>query len=100
MKEALYKTMGDEFKGVQYALFLKRIKYKRSKDGTKMTTNGITLQVTKTPGITVADIRVDMAEKWQIMTVKTGGTLFGKTFIPFGKEGHIGDDVMTNIIQQ
>jgi hypothetical protein len=50
-----------------------------------MTTNGITPQVTKTPGITVADFRADMAEKWQIMTAKTGGTLFGKTFIPFGK---------------
>jgi hypothetical protein len=32
MKEALYKMMGDEFKGVQYALFPKTIKYKRSKD--------------------------------------------------------------------
>jgi hypothetical protein len=31
---------------------------------------------------------------------KNGGTLFGKTFIPFGKEGDIGDDFMTNIIQQ
>jgi hypothetical protein len=26
------------------------------------------------------------------MTVKNGGTLFGKTFIPFGKEGDIGDE--------
>jgi hypothetical protein len=36
---------------------------------------------------------------------KNGGTLFGKTlfgknFIPFGKERDIGDEVMTNIIQQ
>jgi hypothetical protein len=31
---------------------------------------------------------------------KNGGTLFRKTFIPFGKEGDIGDEVMTNIIQQ
>jgi hypothetical protein len=31
---------------------------------------------------------------------KNGGTLFGKTFIPFGKEGDIGDEVMTTIIQQ
>jgi hypothetical protein len=30
--------MGDEFKGVKYALFPKAIKYKRSKDGAKMTT--------------------------------------------------------------
>jgi hypothetical protein len=42
----------------------------------------------------------DMAEKWQRMTSKTRGTLFGKTFIPFGKEGDIGDKVMTKIIQQ
>jgi hypothetical protein len=41
-----------------------------------------------------------MAEKWQKLTVKNGGTLFGKTFIPFGKEGDIGYEVMTNIIQQ
>jgi hypothetical protein len=39
--------MGDYFKGVQYAFFPKTIKYKWSKDGANMTTNGITLQVTK-----------------------------------------------------
>jgi hypothetical protein len=81
-------------------LFPKTIKYKRSKDGANMIANGITLQATKTPGITAADFRVDMAGKWQRMTAKIGGTLFGKTFIPFGKEGDIGDEVMTNIIQQ
>jgi hypothetical protein len=92
--------MGDEFKDIQYALFPKTINYKRSKDGANMTTNEITLQVTKTPSITVADFWADMAEKWQRMTAKTGGTLFGKTFILFGKEGDIGDEIMTNIIQQ
>jgi hypothetical protein len=56
--------------------------------------------VTKTPGITAVDFRAEMAEKWQKMTSKNGGTLFGKTFIPFWKEGDIGDEVMTNIIQQ
>jgi hypothetical protein len=65
-----------------------------------MSTNGITLHVTKTPGITAADFHAEMAEKWQKLTAKDGGTLFGKTFIPFGKEGDIGDEVMTNIIQQ
>jgi hypothetical protein len=100
MKEALYKMMGDEFKEVQYALIPKTIKYKRSKDRAKMATNGIILQVTTTLGITVADLRAGMEENWQQMTAKTGGTLFGKTFTPFGKEGDIGDEVMTNIIQQ
>jgi hypothetical protein len=40
-----------------------------------------------------------MAEKWQSMKAKTGGTLFGENFIPFSKDGGIGDEVMTNIIQ-
>jgi hypothetical protein len=56
--------------------------------------------VTKTPGITAADFHAEMAENWQKLTVKNGGTLCGKAFIPFGKEGDIGDEVMTNIIQQ
>jgi hypothetical protein len=57
MKDALCNTMGETFKKVHYAFFPKTIKYKRSKDGAKMSTNGITLQVTKTPGITAADFR-------------------------------------------
>jgi hypothetical protein len=100
MKEALHNMMGEAFKGVHYALFPKTIKYKRSKDGEKMSTNGITLHVTKTPGITAEYLRAEMAEKWQKLTAKNGGTLFIKTFIPFGKEGDIGHEVMTNIIQQ
>jgi hypothetical protein len=41
-----------------------------------------------------------MAEKWQKINAKNGGTLYGKTFIPFGKEGDMGDAIMTNVIQQ
>jgi regulator of replication initiation timing len=41
-----------------------------------------------------------MAEMWQRMTAKTGGNVFGKTSISFGKEGDIGDEVMTSMIQQ
>jgi hypothetical protein len=100
MKDALCNMMGETFKNVRYALFPKTIKYKRSNDGAKMSTNGITLQVTNTPGITASYFRTEMAEKWQKLTAKNGGTLFDKTFIPFGKEGDIGDEVMTNIIQQ
>jgi hypothetical protein len=99
MKDALCNNMGETFKNVHNALFPKTIKYKRSKDGAKMSTNGITLQVTNTPSITATDFSAEMAEKWQKLTAKNGGTLFGKTFIPFEKEGDIGDEVMTNIIQ-
>jgi hypothetical protein len=63
-----------------------------------MTMNGITLQVAKTSGITAADFSADMAEKWQRLTVKTGGTLFSKTFISFGKEVDIEEEFMTTII--
>jgi hypothetical protein len=94
MKDALCNIMGETFKNVHYVLFPKTTKYKRSKDGAKMSTNGITLQVTNTPGITTADFRAEMVEKWQKLTAKS------KNFIPFGKEGDIGDEVMTNIIQQ
>jgi hypothetical protein len=87
MKDALCNVMGETFKKVHYAFFTKTIKYTHSKDGANMSTNGITLQVTDTPGITAADFRAEMAEKWQKLTAKKGGTLFGKTFIPFGKEG-------------
>jgi hypothetical protein len=92
--------LGDEFKEVQYAFSPKNIKYKRSKDGEKMRKNGITLQVTKTPGITIAYLRAGMAEKLQRMTSKNGGTHFGKKNIPFGKEEDIGYEVMINTIQQ
>jgi hypothetical protein len=44
--------------------------------------------------ITAADFHADMAERWQCLMVKTCGTLFGKTFIPFRKEGDIRDDVI------
>jgi hypothetical protein len=100
MKDALCNMMGETFKNVHNALFPKTINYKRSKEGAKMSTNGITLQVTKTSGIKAAGFRAEMAEKWQKLTAKNGGTLLGKNFIPFGKEGDIGDEVMTNIMQQ
>jgi hypothetical protein len=65
-----------------------------------VTTHGITLEVAKTMGIAAADFCANMAERWQRLTVKTGGTLFGKTFIPFGNEGYIGGEAMPTLIQQ
>jgi hypothetical protein len=76
MKEALYNMMGEEFKGVTYALFPKISKYKRSKYGAKMTTNGITLQVANTPGITAIDFSADMAEKWEPIIEKWWNSLW------------------------
>jgi hypothetical protein len=41
-----------------------------------------------------------MTEKWQGLTAKAGGTLWGKNFIPFDREGGMGDAVMTAVFQQ
>jgi hypothetical protein len=65
-----------------------------------MSTTGVTLQVSKTEGITETEFRANMAEKWQQLDAKTGGYLFGKKFIPFGKEGDLGDDIMMAIISK
>jgi hypothetical protein len=92
--------MGEEHKEVQYALFPKSINYKRLSDGVRLTTTGVTMQIAKSSNATAADFRASMAEKWQRINANNGGTLYSKTFIPFGKEGDTGDTIMTNVIQQ
>jgi hypothetical protein len=63
-----------------------------------MSNTGVTIQVVITEGITATQFRANMAEKWQQLDANTGGSIFGKKFIPFGKEGDLGDDIMTAII--
>jgi hypothetical protein len=65
-----------------------------------LTTNSIAIQVAKTENTSSTSFRAAMAEKWQGLTAKTGGTLWGKTFISFGREGDMGDAVMTAEFQQ
>jgi hypothetical protein len=100
IKERLRELMGEEHKEVQYALFPKSINYERVSDGVRLTTTGVTMQIAKSPNVTAADFRASMAEKWQRINVKNGGNLYRKTFIPFGKEGDMGDAILTNVIQQ
>jgi hypothetical protein len=100
IKERLRELMGDEHKEVQYTLFPKMINYKRVSDGVRLTTTGVTMQIAKSPNLVAADFRASMAEKWQKINAKNGGTLYGKTFIPFRKEGDMGDAIMTNVFQQ
>jgi hypothetical protein len=99
MKYQLQATMNKEFKDIKYALFPRNDKYKQS-DGMMLKTNGIAIQVVKTANTSSSDFRAAMAEKWQGLTAKTCGTLWSKTFIPFGREGDMGDDVMTAVFQQ
>jgi hypothetical protein len=100
IKERLRELMGDEHKEVQHALFPKTINYKCVLDGVRLATTGVTMQIAKSPSPVAADFCASMAEKWQKINTKNRGTLYGKTFIPFGKEGDMGDAIMTNIIQQ
>jgi hypothetical protein len=99
MKEQLQAMMNKELKDIKYALFPCTVKYKRS-DGMMLTTNGIVIQVAKTENTLSTSFRAAMAEKWQGLTAKTGGTLWGKTFITFGREGGMGDAAMTAVFQE
>jgi hypothetical protein len=92
MKEQLHAMMNKEFKDIT-------IKYKRS-DGMMLTTNSIAIQVDKTENTLSTSFRAAMAEKWQGLTAKIGGTLWGKTFISFGREGGMVDAVMIAVFQQ
>jgi hypothetical protein len=98
IKERLIAMMTKDDNEIKLAIFPKTIKYKIVKDGKAISTTGVTLKVAKTEGITSTEFRANMAEKWQHLDAKTGGSLFGKKFIPFGKEGDLGDDIMTAII--
>jgi hypothetical protein len=55
--------MGEEFKCIQYAFFLKTIKCKRSNASANMNTNVITLQMAKHTGATAASFQADTAER-------------------------------------
>jgi hypothetical protein len=100
IKERLIAMMTKDDKEIKLAIFPKTIKYKIVKDGKAMSTTGVTLQVSKTEGITATEFRANMAEKWLQLDAKTGGYLFGKKLIPFGKEGDLGDDIMMAIISK
>jgi hypothetical protein len=63
------------------------------------TTNIIDIQVAKTENTSSTYFRAAMVEKWQGLTAKTGGTLWGKTFITFCREGDMGDAVKTALFQ-
>jgi hypothetical protein len=99
MKEQLQAMVNKEFEDIKYELFPRPIKYKRSY-GMMLKTSGIATQVSKTENTSSTPFRAAMAEKWQGLTAKAGGTLWGKIFINFSREGDMGDAVMTAICKQ
>jgi hypothetical protein len=100
IKERLIAMMTKDNKEIKLAIFPKTINYKIVKDVKFTSTTGVTLQVAKIEGITATEFRANMAEKWQQLDAKTGGSLFGNKFTPFGKESYLGYDIMMAIISK
>jgi hypothetical protein len=59
---------------------------------------GVTIQVTKKQGMDLNLLRETIAQKWQMLNIRTSGSLFGKHFIHFGRSGDMGNAIMTHII--
>jgi hypothetical protein len=101
IEERIREFMGEEHKEVKYSLFPKTINYKHVSDGVRLATIGVTMQIVKSAYLVAADFRASMEDKWKNINAKGKENMFGKIFIPFGKEGGgMGDVIMTNVIQQ
>jgi hypothetical protein len=98
MREAIKDQMPIEDANVEWALFPKTIYYTRASEGVKLSTSGVSLQVTKQAAFQVDSTREDIAKMWQKVSPLKGGTLVGKHFAPFAKSGNMGDSITTRII--
>jgi hypothetical protein len=68
MREAINNQMPIEYANVEWALFPKTIYYMRASDGVKLSTSGVSLQVTKQAAGQVDSTREDIAKMWQKVT--------------------------------
>jgi hypothetical protein len=100
MREAIKDQMPIEYANVEWALFPKTIYYTRASDGVKLSTSGVSLQVTKQSAGQVDSTREDIAKMWQKVSPLKGGPLVGKHFFPFGISGDMGDSTTTQIIHR
>jgi hypothetical protein len=100
MREANKDQMPIEYANVEWALFPKKKYYTGASDGVKLSTSGVSLQVTKQAAGQVDSTREDIAKMWQNVSPLRGGPLVGKHFVPFGKPGDIGDSITTQIIHR
>jgi hypothetical protein len=87
MREAIKEHMPIEYANVEWALFPKTIYYMRVSDGVKMSTSGVSLQVTKQKAGRVDSTQEEIAKIWQNVSLLKGAPLVGKNFVPFGKSG-------------
>jgi hypothetical protein len=72
IREAIKDQMPIEYANVEWALFPKTIYYTRASDGVKMSTSGVSLQVTKQSAGQVDSTREDIANMWQKVSPHTG----------------------------
>jgi hypothetical protein len=100
MREAIKNQMPIEYANVEWALFPKTIYYTRVSDGVKLTTSGVSLQVTKQAAGQVDSTQDDIAKMWQKVSLHKGAPLVGKHFVSFGKSGDMGDSITTEIIHR
>jgi hypothetical protein len=100
MSEAIKDQMPIEYANVEWALFPKTIYYTRASDGVKLSTSGVSLQVTKQAAGQVDSTREDIVKMWQKVSPLRGGPLVGKHLVPFGKSGGMGDSITTQIIHR
>jgi hypothetical protein len=100
MREAIKYQMPIEYANVEWELFPKTMYYTRASDGVKLSTSGVSLQVTKQAAGQVDSTREDIAKMWQKVSPHRGGPLVGKHFDPFGKSGDMGDTITTQIIHR
>jgi hypothetical protein len=100
MREAIKNQMPIEYANVELALFPNTICYTRVSDGIKLSTSGVSVQVTKQAAGQVDSTREDIAKMWQKVSLLKGAPLVGKHFVPFGKSGDMGDFITTQIIHR
>jgi hypothetical protein len=89
-----------EYANVEWALFPQTIYYTRVFDGVKMSTSGVSLQVTKQAAGQIDSTREYIAKMWQKVSPHRGGPLVGKHAVLFGKSGDMGDTITTQIIHR
>jgi hypothetical protein len=84
MHESINELMKIEYSTVEWALFPKKIFYTRLSDGVKLSTFGVSLQVTKQAAGQAETMCEDISMSWQKASIHRGGPLVGKHFAPFG----------------
>jgi hypothetical protein len=100
MREAIKDHMPIEYVNVEWALFPKTIYYIRVSDGVKLSTSGVSLQVTNQAAGQVDSTREDIAKMWQKVSPHMGAPLVGKHFVPFDTSRDTGDSITTQIIHR